>query len=294
MMRPPIAMPVTDGRSPMRVWAGLCAPMRTCASSMALLVAAAMLAGCDGSSEDSRTIASLSSQQEAIELTSALEQSGVPGVELRRTQAGAGGATFVVSCPDVAAPFARMALTELGLPREHEQRRTEPGASLFPTRADDVAKELERRGNDLESAISLLDGVATSRVQITVDAGREPMGRAQVSPSILIVVRTIGTIEASAEQALRHQITQATAAALPGSDTQNRLKLLISGRAGPLHSPSAKAAIAAAKETTPELRAAQIELSFMTRYIIPLAAIAAMAILVALALKDRWRALISR
>ena len=113
-------------------------------------------------------------------------------------------------------------------------------------------------------------------------------------PSILIVVRTIGIIEASAEQALRHQITQATAAALPGSDTQNRLTLLVGGRGGPLHSPSAKAAIAAAKVTTPELRATQIELSFMTRYIVPLSAIAAMAILLALALKDRWRALISR
>lgn len=266
---------------------------RTLLVSLSLLAALALAPGCD-QQEHGEVLATLSSQRDAIELTSALEQSHIPGVRLDRTEGSVGTATYSVRCPAAAASYARIAMTELGLPRERAASGTSTGASLFPTRADDIAREQARRADDLEEAITLLEGIATAHVQLSQATQEDPLARSTPSPNLLVVVRAIGPLEPSREELLRDRVTKACSAAFTGLDVQRRLTLLISGRDGALASPAAKAAIAAAKKANPALQEPTVQLSILSRYIMPLAAIAALCVLGALTLKDRWRALQAR
>lgn len=258
----------------------------------ALLVLAGM-PGCDRQ-EHQELLATLASQRDAIELTSALEQSDIPGVRLERIEGGVGPATYSIHCPAAAAPYARIAMTQLGLPREPSAARSADGTSLFPTRADDVARDLARRGEELEDAIALLEHVATAHVQVASPALEDPLSRTAANPSVLVVVRTVEPLEPGREQLLRERVTRACAAAFAGFDVQRTLTLLIEGRQGALASSEAKAAIAAAKAADPGLTTTQVELSILSRYVVPLAAIAAMGVLVALAMRDRWRSMLAR
>lgn len=273
--------------------AGLAPTRRTLAACLALLSTVLLMPGCE-QQDHGEVLATLSSQRDAIELTSALEQSDIPGVRLDRAEGSVGTAVYSVRCPAAAASYARIAMTELGLPREHGAARTSAGASLFPTRADDIARELSRRAAELEEAITLLEGIATAHVQIAPPAQDDPVGRTNASPNLLVVVRTVGRLEPSREELLRDRVTKACTAAFAGLDVQRRLTLLISGREGALASPAAKAAIAAARKSDPTLQEPTIQLSILSRYIMPLAAIAALCVLGALTLKDRWRALQAR
>ncbi|MCX5690860.1 MAG: hypothetical protein NTV94_13935 [Planctomycetota bacterium] len=267
---------------------------RSLHSSLLLVVGSLVMApGCE-QQDNGELLATVTSQRDAIELTSALEQSNIPGVRLDRVEGGIGTATYSVRCPPAAAAYARIVMTELGLPREHAAAQSSAGSSLFPTRADDVARELARRGEDLEVALTLLEGIATVHVQVATPAQEDPLSSKMASPNLLVVVRTVGPLEPSREELLRDRVSKACSASFAGLDVQRRLTLLISGRDGVLASPAAKAAIAAAKRANPTLEESPIQLSVLSRYIVPLSAIVAVCVLGALAMRDRWRAMLAR
>ena len=251
------------------------------------------LAGCSGD-ESLEQVASVSTQREAVEVVSALEQSDVPGVRLVHENASPESGEYRILAPSDSLPFARIALAELGLPRPDTARTAGTRDSIFPTRADDVSRQLALRGATLARDIELLDGVATASVQIIQPASASLVSREQPPPRMLVVARCVGALSEAREFSLREAITRIALTAEPSLDASQGLTILLSGREGPLFSPAAKLAIAQARQSPKGNKVQIVEFGIVARYVAPMLVIAAVAVLTMLSLRDRWRAFASR
>jgi type III secretory pathway lipoprotein EscJ len=173
-------------------------------------------------------IATATTQREAIEIAAALEQRDVPAVRVEERRSG-GREQHAVTAPTSAAAASRQTLAELGLPRPtREGSSDEP--SVFPTRADETARERRRRAAALERSLELLDGVTVASV-VVAEAQGEATGRAAPRPTLLVTLRSAGLAGTPAEAPLRDRTMLAVRATFPEVNPATDATIIVAGTA---------------------------------------------------------------
>lgn len=193
-------------------------------------------------------IATATTQREAIEIASALEQRDVPAVRVEERRSG-GREQHAVTAPTSAAAASRQTLADLGLPRPtREGSSDEP--SVFPTRADETARERRRRAAALERSLELLDGVTVASV-VVAEAQGEATGRAAPRPTLLVTLRSAGLAGTPKESPLRDRAMLAVRAAFPDVNSATDATIIVAGTASERaeRSPGARAATGVAAST---------------------------------------------
>jgi len=294
----------------------------------AAISASVSLGGCDGSSARN-TVATCFSERDAIEIRSALEQSGIRGVQTSEQTSG-GKPAWIVSVPPAFAPFADVALTELALPRTSPPGFDALVASggLIPTRADDDARLWAAWSGEVARLVQVLAGVAEVRALVTLPR-REPSGSAflnviipdegEQAPSVAVVVRRVDTASrdsrgAAVDSLTREQLLDDALAAEVRATVQQAWagieeRLKRSGGSGgngtrtnvapQVHvvvshrlGPlySPAAKTALAQALKDHPKAFDYHLSFMTRVVVPLLTLSAGGVLLWLTIRSRLRA----
>lgn len=173
-------------------------------------------------------IATAATQREAIEIAAALEQRDVPAVRVEERRSS-GRVRHAVTTPAVAATTSRRMLTELGLPRPPREQAGDE-ASIFPTRADETARERRRRAMALERSLELLDGVTVASV-VVAEAQGDATGRAATRPTLLVTLRSAGLAGTPAETPLRDRTVLAVRATFPEIDPATDATIIVAGTA---------------------------------------------------------------
>lgn len=193
-------------------------------------------------------IATATTQREAIEIAAALEQRDVPAVRVEERRSG-GREQHAVTAPASAAAASRQTLADLGLPRPtREGSSDEP--SVFPTRADETARERRRRAAALERSLELLDGVTVASV-VVAEAQGEATGRAAPRPTLLVTLRSAGLAGTPEESPLRDRAMLAVRAAFPDVNPATDATIIVAGTASERaeRSPEARATTGVAAST---------------------------------------------
>lgn len=173
-------------------------------------------------------IATAATEREAIEIASALERIDVSDVRVEERRSG-GRERHAVTAPTDAAAVSRQRLADLGLPRPAREGASDE-SSIFPTRADETARERRRRAAALERSLELLDGVSVASVMVAQAQG-EATGRTSPRATLLVTLRTTGLAGTPAETPLRDRATLALRAAFPEVNPASDATIIVSGAA---------------------------------------------------------------